>query len=396
MSRCLILLGVASLWWMTASASASAESHVPLPPQPAGVAWPTEAWPEATLGPTVDAEALSRAVEGAFLAVGRGDVNDTRALLLVHGGELVFERYAEGFDRQTRFQSWSMAKSFTQALVGVLVGRGELELDAPAPVPQWQGEADPRRVITLRHLLHMTAGIDNNDGSGGEGGDAFVAQLIFGGGAYDTTRFAAVPARIHPPGTFWSYSTGTSSVIAGIVGRAVGSDRATRGAFMRQSLFAPIGMRSAAFGFDAAEHFLGGSNFYANARDYARFGLLYLRDGVWEGRRLLPKGWVDFTRTRAPADNNGAYGGHFWLNLEPKEHQFRLLPGGPSSAFAANGNSGQSILMVPTHDLIVVRLGELQSTTWKALNENLAEIVAAFPERPVALGQRVSMKAPGR
>jgi CubicO group peptidase (beta-lactamase class C family) len=176
--------------------------------------------------------------------------------------------------------------------------------------------------------------------------------------------------------------------VAAIVGRAVGADATERGRFARTVLFDPIGMRSAAFGFDAAGHLLGGSHLYATARDYARFGLLYLRDGRWEERRLLPEGWVDFARTRAPAENNGTYGAHFWLNLEPKEGQFSLLPGGPPSAFSASGNAGQAVLVVPTRDLLVVRLGEHHATTWTEMNEYLAEVVAVFPDRTTAVGAR--------
>ncbi|MGH0031093.1 MAG: serine hydrolase domain-containing protein [Myxococcota bacterium] len=363
--------------------AAAAEDLVPLPPQPTGVAWPTERWPEGGLAPDVDRAALGRAVATAFAASGRGGP-DTRALLLVRGGRIVFERYAEGFGPDSRFHSWSMAKSFTQALVGLLVGRGELSLDAPAPVPAWQGPRDPRGEITLRHLLHMSSGVDNGDvagdaGGSDRGGNSFVADLLFGEGARDTASYASARPLLHPPGSHWAYSTGTTTIVASIVSRAAGPDVAARAGFMRAALFGPIGMRSAAFGFDAAGTHLGGSHLYATARDYARFGLLYLRDGVWEGRRLLPEGWVDFARTPAPVANNGTYGAHFWLNRTPKEDQFQLLPGGPPSVFAVTGNAGQLVLIVPTHDLLAVRLGEHQATTWSETNHYMADLVAAFP-----------------
>lgn len=366
------------------AADAQAEALVPLPAQPAGVAWPTAQWPEAALGPEVDEAALEAAVADSFRAVGRSGFSDTRALLLIHRGNLVFERYADGFGVGTRFHSWSMAKSFTQAFVGLLIGRSELALDAAAGVPEWEGTGDPRGAITLRQLLHMTAGLDNADDSGGEGADSFVGRLLFAEGSADTAAFAAAAPAVHAPGTHWAYSTATTAILSRIVGRAVGPDAASRGGFMRASLFQPLGMRSAVFAFDPAGTHLGGSHLYATARDYARFGLLYLRDGVWEGRQFLPPGWVDFSRTRAPVGNNGTYAGHFWLNLSPKEGQFRMLPGGPPSAFAANGNSGQVILMVPTHDLLLVRLGEHQATTWDEMNQTHADIVAAFPSRTSA------------
>ena len=138
-------------------------------------------------------------------------------------------------------------------------------------------------------------------------------------------------------------------------------------------------MRSAVPEFDAGGTFMGGGFFYATARDYARFGYLYLRDGIWGVERILPPGWVDYTRTPPRAPNNGVCGANFWLNRTPREGQFKILPGGPESAFAATGNDGQVILIVPTRDLIVVRLGEMQRTSWRAVNANLADIVAAFP-----------------
>ncbi len=132
--------------------------------------------------------------------------------------------------------------------------------------------------------------------------------------------------------------------------------------------------------FDAAGTYLGGGFFWATARDWARFGYLYLRNGLWEGHRVLPEGWVDYTRTQGPAEDSGSYGAHFWLNLAPVEDQPpRLLPGGPNSAFAAVGNGGQYVLIVPTRDLVLVRLGEQGFEKWHELTRNLAKVVAAFP-----------------
>jgi len=372
-----------------APAAAGSVDLVPLPPQPPGVPWPTDAWPEGPLPAGVDRQALHAAVEATFGARGRSGVPDTRALLLVQGGVIVFERYADGFGRDSRFQTWSMAKSFTQVLVGLLVARGRLDLDAPAPVPEWRQPGDPRGAITLRHMLHMTTGLDADDGDPGSG--SFVGDLLFGAGARDINAFAAARPLLHPPGSHWAYSTATSSLVAGIVGRAVGDDLPTRVAFLHDALFDRIGMRSALFEFDAAGHFLGGSHLWATARDFARFGLLVLRDGVWQDERLLPEGWVDFARTPAPAANNGVYGGHFWLNLEPTEGQYKMLPGGPDSAFQAAGNGGQLVVLVPDRDLVLVRLGELQTITFDEINAQMAAVVAAvaapIPATPIPSGE---------
>jgi CubicO group peptidase (beta-lactamase class C family) len=347
---------------------------VPLPLQPAGVAWPTAEWPAGEPGPDVDPARLAAAVDALFAPRGRDDVPDTRALVVVRGGKIVVERYADGFGPQSRFHSWSMAKTMTQALTGILVARGNLTLDAPAAVPEWQAADDPRHAITLRQLLHMTSGVDNADDTGGEGGDGFAARLLFGPGAVDTTRFGAEAASVHPPDSHWAYSTATTCVVSGIVGRTVGPDREARARFIRTALFEPLGMTSAFIEFDAAGHVLGGSDAWATARDYARFGLLYLRDGQWGETRILPPGWVDFARTPGPAANGQLYGAHVWLNGDGG-----FVPGGPPSTFQANGNQGQTITMVPTHDLVVVRLGELQTMTWPEMNQRVAALVAVFP-----------------
>ena len=156
-------------------------------------------------------------------------------------------------------------------------------------------------------------------------------------------------------------------------------------AFLRAKLFDRLGMRSAVPEFDAAGTFMGGAFVWANARDWARFGLLYLRDGVWDGARVLPEGWVDYVRRPAPAPNNGVYGAHLWLNFEPKEPQFKPLPGGPESALSVSGNNGQMVVIVPTHDLVVVRLGEMQASSWDSVTGEVAAAVAAFP--PLAAAQ---------
>jgi CubicO group peptidase (beta-lactamase class C family) len=357
---------------------------VRLPPQPTGVPWPVEVWPEDDLPASVDAAALENIAGAAFAARGPGGDPDTRALLLVHRGRVVFERYAPGFHRDSRFQSWSMAKNVTQALIGILVRQGRLDLKAPADVPAWKSEGDPRGAITLDDLLHMSSGLDNADGEERE--RSLVAELLFGRGSADMAAFGAAFPLTREPGTHWAYSTATSMIVADIAGRTIGGGREGILDFMHRELFDPLGMRSAVPEFDASGHFAGGVFMHASARDYARFGLLFLRDGVWGGRRILPGGWVDYTRTPAPAANNGTYGAHFWLNYEPGPDQFANLPGGPESAFSVNGASGQFIMLIPTHDLILVRLGELHSSSEAEISGTLAEIVKLFP--PLAAERR--------
>lgn len=357
----------------------SPEARVALPPQPPGVAWPTAAWEEAEPEPGVNRAALEAAYERAFANMGPGGMPDTRALLAIHRGKLVAERYAPGFGPQTRFHSWSMAKSVTQSLVGILVRDGRLRVDAQAPVARWHGPDDPRRVLTLDHLLHMTSGLDNGDDRGGGGAGGFVGELIFGKGATDQAAYAADVPLVHEPDTHWAYSTGTSMIVASIVQNAVGGSGDAMRDFMTQRLFRPLGIRGMVGEYDDGGTFLGGGFVWAPARDWARFGYLYLRDGVWDGSRILPAGWVDYSRTSAPAPDNTVFGAHLWLNHEPFGDQFALLPGAPESAFCATGAYGQYVCMVPTHDLLVVRLGESHVSDWPAMRGPLVDLIAAFP-----------------
>jgi CubicO group peptidase (beta-lactamase class C family) len=271
-----------------------------------------------------------------------------------------------------------MAKSVTQCLTGILVREGRLALDAPAPVPEWQRPGDPRAQLTLRHVLTMTTGLDNADG--GDEADSFVAQMVFGERAKDTSAFASRVDLVHEPGAHWDYSTATSQILSGIVGRSVGGGREGVRAIAERELAQPLGIVSLVLEFDPAETLLGGLYVWASARDWARLGLLYLRDGRWDGRRILPEGWVDFTRTVAPAANNGSYGAHFWVTAPPGPEQWQTLAPG-IEAFQMNGNGGQFVVMVPDRDLVIVRLGEMHASTWPELNAQLAELIRAFPTR---------------
>lgn len=377
---------VAALWLVAAGplqvfAEGEGQALPQLPAHPAGLAWPTEQWPRGELPAGLDRAAFERGLEQLFASRGRGGHPDTRAVLFVQGGRLVYERYAEGFGPDSRFQSWSMAKSVTNAFVGLLVADGLLALDAPAPVAAWHEGDDPRHEISLRHLLQMRSGLANADRFGAEDmTTAFVSRLLFGEGALAPADHAAAVPLAHPVGEHWAYSTGTSILLAAIAGRQVGAGAEDTRDFLAARLFSPIGMRSAQPEFAAGGEFMGGSFLYATAPDWARFGYLYLRDGVWEGRRLLPAGWVDFSRTPGPAENNGVYGGHFWVNREPAAGQWELLPGAPASTFAAEGAGFQMVAIVPTLDLVAVRLGEAQGADFRELKRIFGGIVGAFPE----------------
>lgn len=320
---------------------------LPLPSQPDGVPWPTDAWPT---GPPPDA--LVAVVDELFADEER--YGDTYAVAVVQGGRLLLERHGGAlphFDRppepvtpDTPLLSWSMAKSVLHAAVGVLVGDGQLQLDEPPGVPGWD---DERGTITLDDLLQMRDGLrwaeDYVDA-----GVSDVIEMLFGSGQADVAAYAEARPLAHPPGTHFNYSSGTSNIVAATVGRVVGAGDATR-RFLLEQVLHPIGMTSADPRLDDAGTFIGSSFLYATAQDWARFGTLYLRDGVWDGARILPEGWVDhgrLVRSVDPTDGD-LYGAHWWIDhLDTDRGTFR-----------AAGYEGQVVAICPTLDAIVVRLG---------------------------------------
>ncbi|WP_312160532.1 serine hydrolase [Phenylobacterium sp.] len=334
----------------------------PLPAQPADVQWPTEAWPTGELPPSLKRERFEALLAQAF----EGDeVGETHALAIVQGGKLIFERYGEGHGPDATYPSWSKAKSITQALVGMLVLDGKLDIHAPAKVPEWAAPGDPRAAITLDQLLRMSSGLKFiEDYAPGSVSD--VIEMLFQSGKGDVAHYAASQPLEHAPGAFWSYASGTSNIVARIAGAAAGGDLK---AFMTERLFEPLGMKTPKPKFDAAGTFIGSSFCYASARDFARFGLLYLRDGVWDGRRLLPEGWVDYARTPTYQQEGaveGRYGAHWWLDIA-----------GPGS-FSANGYDGQYTVLVPDLDLILVRHGATPLEKKDALKAWVGEAVDCF------------------
>ncbi len=318
----------------------------PLPGQPAGTPWPTSGWPEAPLARGHGAQAI---IERGFADGAIETLGEHQALAIVHRGRLVFERYGEGFGPEVTTRSWSMAKSLTQALAGFAVMDGKLDLHAPAPVAAWRAAGDPRGAITLDHLLRMASGLKFTEAYLPDQPSDVIAML-FGEGAQDMAAFAAGFPLAHAPGTVFNYSSGTTNIVSRIVADAYGLSGEAFAGFMRERLFGPLGMTSADPRFDAAGTFVGSSYCFCTPRDFARFGLLYLRGGMWEDRQLLPAWWVDEARSPKPpqpppSEIDGPYGAHWWLELA-----------GPGS-FSANGYEGQYLVLCPDRDLIVVRNG---------------------------------------
>lgn len=349
-----ILLPGILLFAVTLTAPAHAEEQlVPLPSQPPEIAWPTQSWPTAPT-PAVLEQILDRTIAGTDA----GTPQNTRAILVIKGGQLIGERYASGFDASTRLQSWSMAKSVVHALVGILIKDGQIDLYKPARVARWNRKVnDSRKAITVENLLRMESGLTfSEDYTNPETSN--VLQMLFGKGRLDTAEYAAGGLLQADPGSLWQYSSGTSNVLSGVVRDTIGAQSAEEyRAFMEESLFSRIGIRSAVPEFDEANTFIGSSYLHMTGRDWARFGLLYLRDGVWDGKRILPEHWADHARLPTP-NSKGQYGAHFWLNgIDPETGQAVITDEIPTDTFMARGFGAQVVVIIPSLDMVVVYLG---------------------------------------
>lgn len=301
----------------------------------------------------------------------------TLAVVVTLGGEVVVERYGATPDTpfgpgapvqpDTPLVSWSMAKSITHALVGLLVGDGLLDPDAPAPIDAWR--TTPKERITLQHLLTMTPGLEFVEDYV-DAGISHCIEMLFGSGRDDMAAYAAALPLVAEPGTVWNYSSGTTNIISSIIGSVVGGREGVE-ALATTRLFDPLGMSTARLDFDGSGTFVGSSFVHASARDYARFGRLYLDDGCTpDGHRLLPDGWVDHARrpTATDPESGFGYGAHWWLWPD--------LPG----SLAAHGYEGQYTLVVPDRDLVVVHLGKWTADERLELEGYLRRIVEVVGE----------------
>jgi CubicO group peptidase (beta-lactamase class C family) len=302
------------------------------------------------------------------------------AFVVQHAGRVVFERYGTQPDTvfgaggpvsaDTTLISWSMAKSITHAAVGICVADGLLDVDAPAPVPEWRGTA--KEAITLLQLLEMRPGLEFVEDYVDDA-VSHCLEMLYGAGKDDMAAYAASLPLVHEPGTVWNYSSGTTNIVSRIVGDAVGGGREGMERFLSERLFGPVGMTSATPKFDEAGTFVGSSYVYATARDFARFGRLYLDDGVTaDGRRILPVGWRDQARTQValdvPVDGGPAfgYGRQWWLWPD--------FPG----VLACHGYEGQYTIVAPDRDLVVVHLGKSPVDRRPSLVAALARVVEAY------------------
>ena len=315
-------------------------------------------------------EKLRDALDHAFAEPAGGPPRGTKAVVVLHDGHVVAERYAPGYGIDTPLLGWSMTKSVVNALVGILVRQGRLSVAGPAPVPAWREPSDPRHAITVEQLMRMTSGLALDETNTGFDPSSRMLST-----EPDMAGFAESAPLVAPPGTRYHYSSPSTLILSRIVRDTAGGRAEDVRRFAARELFTPLGMRGVTLEFDAAGTPVGSSYMYATARDWARFGLLYANDGVADGRRILPEGWVGYSATPTPGSRDG-YGAGFFTNRGESDFgRLRVRGGMPADSFFASGTQGQRIVIAPAERLVVVRLGRSQD--WETFDiRGLIRLVA--------------------
>lgn len=368
-----------------AGADAAPAAEPTAPPLLADIAGPA---PVRTTDP-----ALAAALDHVFEESAKPPYRYTQAVVVVHDDRIIAERYAPGIGVDTPLAGWSATKSVTNALLGILVRQGRLDMHAPAPVAAWADARDPRHAITPEQLLRMTSGLDIGQSLNDVSAFDPAAQMLFI--AHDMAAFAERAPLAHAPGTHWNYTDPNTLLLSRIVRDAAGGDAASTYAFAHRELFDKLGMRHTTFEFDGAGTPVGGSHLWASARDWARFGLLYLHDGQVGGERILPAGWVEESaRQTSPGGDYVGYGAGFWTNRGGGYGaQYRIALGIPADAFMARGTYGQYVLVIPSERLVIARFGPAWTARgdMDAVGRLTREVIAALkhqtpstPSRPGA------------
>lgn len=324
---------------------------------------------------------VARAVDELFADPA---VGETRAVVVMANGALAAERYASGYDEKTRFVSWSMAKTITATMIGMLIADGRLKLDEPAPIPRWQRPGDPRAAITIRYLLQMRSGLDHTE-AGPVPVESSEVRMLFLDGRDDMAKWAEEQPLEANPGVKFEYSSNTTVILADIAARVLtdnSRDPETRrravADYLHSRIFEPLGMTSVVPEFDSAGTLIGGSLMHATARDFARFGEFLRNEGAYRGTQLVPRQWVEAMVT--PSPRSSQYGFQTWLNNPAEDSP--LFPGlAPHSLFAMIGHMGQYVLISPSQRLTVVRLGHSDDAEREALMPKLAALFALYPVR---------------
>jgi CubicO group peptidase (beta-lactamase class C family) len=331
-----------------------ADAPVPPPPHVAPIATPALLPDIAGPAPVAPADsALAAALDHVFAEPETGPPAWVKTIVVVKDGQVIAERYAPGIGIDTPLLGYSLSKTTINALIGILVGQGKLQVDAPAPVGAWADPASPRHAITLDNLLRMTSGL-----AAEESDNSFdpTSRMLYI--EPDMAAFAERAGLKRPPGTVWEYASPNTLILSRIIKDAVGGTEADVLNFARSTLFGPLGMKSVVFETDSTGTPIGSTSMLASARDWAKLGLLYLNDGVVGGKRLFPEGWVAYSRRSTLGTS---YGAGLWTNDGQNEHaQERIRSGMPADAFYASGRLGQRVYIMPSQQLVIVRLGITQ------------------------------------
>ncbi|MBL7834287.1 MAG: serine hydrolase [Cyclobacteriaceae bacterium] len=339
-------------------------------PNQDSIAWPMGNLVRDTVITGVDYTLLNKTVEEAFAEPGETKNRRTRAIIVIYDGQIIAEKYAEGFDKNTRQLGWSMAKSVTNSLIGILVRDGKLSLNDAAPFEEWKN--DKRSAITINNLMQMSSGLRWEENYS-KPSDA--TNMLFK--SKDAGLLASHSPYESEPGKVFEYSSGTSNMLAWIIRHSVGDSAYY--AFASERLFKKTGMHSMILEPDAGGTFVGSSYAFATPRDWGRFGLLFLNDGMFNGERILPEGWSEYSSTPCEGAPIGEYGAQFWLNAGSKTDVVkRVYPDVPPDLYWADGYEGQNVFILPSKDLVVVKLSQ-SSGNYLDDNQFLANIIKALP-----------------
>ena len=345
-------------------------SRPPKPAPDAQVPWPVGS-AIAEQQSYIDYEQLNQAIAEAFIEPATG-LRQTKAVVVIHKGQLVAEQYAAPITATTPSLSWSMAKSVTNLLIGTLVQRNKIDINQPAPIALWQ--QDERAAITTDHLLRMSSGLAFNETYGINTDVTFMLS-----NATSASDYAIDVPLAYPVDTHWAYSSGTTNILSRIVFDTIGGTLQDKYDYADDALFSPIGLQSATMETDGNNVFIGSSYFYATPHDWARLGQLVLQDGQWNGERLLPEGWIDYSVKPTPTALNREYGAQFWLNSKPTNDHWRSpWPSAPNDAYHMGGYQGQFVIVIPSKELVVVRLGYTAPGSDEGIDNLLAGVLNAL------------------
>jgi len=317
--------------------------------------------PKDSLLPEVNYEKLNLTVANAFDQKGE-KIKRTRALLVIYKDKIIAEKYEEGFSKNTKFLGWSMTKSITATYFGILQYQGKIDINKPAPVIEWAN--DSRSKITLHNLIQMNSGLEWNEDYGNI---SDVTKMLFL--ADDMAKVQLEKPAAFEPNKHWNYSSGTTNLLSGILRRQFQNHQDYLD-FWYSSLIDKIGMHSMLIEPDMAGNFVGSSYGWATARDWAKFGLLYLHEGNWNGEQLFDKNWAKYVATPTPT-SKGEYGGHFWLNAGGK------YPDVPKDMYFCGGFQGQKVIIIPSKELVIVRFGLTEDEDFD-FNGMMKEIITSI------------------